>query len=175
MAKTYKNPGPLTFTAVIQCNSDVANSSAWLEFPYDLKETYGVGNLVPFRATFDGRVSYRGSLAKMGGPGAMILLRKDVRAELGKQPGDSVEVVIVLDDTPRELNVASDIQQALKAADVWKKFEPLAYTHRKEYIVWIEEAKKPETRTRRIAKMCEMLAGALSIVAVVSSLASFLN
>src|SRR5580692_1479318 len=106
MAKVFKNPGPLQFTAVISRNGDVANSSAYIEFPYDLKETYGVGNLVPFKATFDGRVSYCGSLAKMGGPRAMLLLRKDVRAELGKEPGQSVEVVVELDDKPRELIVA---------------------------------------------------------------------
>jgi len=67
MPKMYKNPGPIAFTAIIQRNTEVNNSSAWIEFPYDLKETYGVGNLVPFKALFDGEVEYRGSLAKMGG------------------------------------------------------------------------------------------------------------
>src|SRR3954464_2872053 len=119
MARTYKNPGPISFTAVIQRNTNVANSSAWIEFPHDLKETYGVGNLVPFKATFDDRVTYRGSLAKMGGPNAMLLLRKDVRAELGKEPGDSVDVVVELDDKPRELTVAPDIKKALFAAGLW--------------------------------------------------------
>ena len=158
MAKIYKNPGPLTFSAVIQRNSEVDNSSAWIEFPYDLKEMYGIGNLVPFKATFDGRVHYSGSLAKMGGPKAMVLLRKDVRDELGKQPGDSVEVVVELDDKPRELTIPADVKQALQAAGLWEKFEPMAYTHRKEYVVWIEDAKKPETRANRIQKMLEMLA-----------------
>lgn len=158
VAKVYKNPGPIGFKAVIKRNTAVANSSAWMEFPYDLKEMYGVGNLVPYKATFDGRVTYRGSLAKMGGPGAMILLRKDVRAELGKEPGDSVEVVVELDDQPRELAVAADIKRALRAAGCWEGFSVLAYSHRKEYVQWIEGAKKPETRARRIDKMCEMLA-----------------
>src|SRR6185437_3339864 len=157
MAKTYKNPGPIKFTGVIRRNTDVANSSAWIEFPYDLKETYGVGNLVPFKATFDGRVTYRGSLAKMGGPSAMLLLRKDVRAEIGKEPGDSVEVVVELDDKPRELAVPADLKKELQRAGLWEGFEKLAYTHRKEYAQWIEEAKKPETRTRRLEKAIEMV------------------
>src|SRR5580704_5322695 len=157
MPKVYKNPGPISFTAVIKRNTDVANSSAWIEFPYDLKQTYGVGNLVPYKATFDGRVTYQGSLAKMGGPGAMILLRKDVRAELGKQPGESVEVIVELDDKPRELNIAKDFKQTLQAAGLWEKFSGLAYTHRKEYVQWVEGAKKPETRTSRLQKMCQML------------------
>jgi hypothetical protein len=157
MTKVYKNPGPISFSAVIRRNADVANSSAWIEFPYDLKETYGVGNLVPYKATFDGRVVYQGSLAKMGGPSAMILLRKDIRAELGKEPGESVKVVVELDDKPRELAVAADTKTALQAAGLWENFNSLAYTHRKEYVQWIEDAKKPETRLRRLQKMCEML------------------
>jgi hypothetical protein len=158
MAKVYKNPGPIAFKAVIRRNTDVANSSAWVEFPYDLKETYGVGNLVPYKAVFDRRVAYQGSLAKMGGPHAMILLRKDVRAKLGKEPGESVEVVVELDDKPRELDLAKDVKQALKAAGLWEKFDSMAYTHRKEYVQWIEGAKRPETRLSRMTKMCEMLA-----------------
>ncbi len=158
MPKVYKNPGPIRFTAVIKRNATVVNSSAWVEFPYDLKETFGVGNLVPFKATFDERVTYRGSLAKMGGPSAMILLRKDVRAKLGKNPGESIDVVVELDDKPRELTVADDIKKALQTNGHWQKFEKLAYTHRKEYVQWIEEAKKPETRSQRIEKMCYMLA-----------------
>jgi hypothetical protein len=148
----------LEFTGTIQRNSGVANSSAWIELPHDLKESYGVGNLVPFTAVFDGWVSYRGGLAKMGGEHAMILLRKDVRAELGKSPVDSVDVVVELDEKPRELEVPVDLRQALASADALERFEGLAYTHRKEYVRWVEEAKRPETRTRRIASTCEMVA-----------------
>ena len=157
MARIYKNPGPLAFTAIIQRNGDVDTSSVFIAFPYDLKETFGVGNLVPFKATFDDRVHYRGSLAKMSGPDAMLLLRKDVRAELGKLPGDSVAVVVKLDDTPREVILAADIKAALTLAKQLGKFSELAYTHRKEYVQWIEGAKRLETRVARIQKMCEML------------------
>jgi hypothetical protein len=66
MARVYINPGKITFKGKIQRNTEVDNSSAWIEFPYDLKETYGVGNLVPFKAIFDGKITYSGSLAKMG-------------------------------------------------------------------------------------------------------------
>ena len=155
MPKTYKNPGPIKLSTVISGSQQA--DMAWIDFPFDLKETFGVGNLVPFKATFDGRVEYRGSLAKMGGPHAMILLRKDIRAELGKGPGDKVEVVVELDDKPRQITVPSDMKKSLQAAGLWEKFDKLAYTHRKEYVQWIEEAKKPETRERRIAKMLTML------------------
>jgi hypothetical protein len=156
MPKAYTNPGPIKFVAVIQRGS-ARNSWAYIEFPYDLKDTFGVGNLVPFTAEFDGRVRYRGSLAKMGGPKAMILLRKDVKTELGKDPGDKVNVIVRLDDKPRTIEVANDIKQALINANQLEKFERLAFTHRKEYIRWIEDAKRPGTRLSRINKACEML------------------
>src|SRR4051812_29742240 len=107
MTRIFKNPGPIHFTGVIKLNQE--NSSTWIDFPYDLKETYGVGNLVPFIATFDSRVTYRGSLAKMGGDCAMVLLRKDILAEIGKNAGEEVAVEIILDDKPRELTVAKDL------------------------------------------------------------------
>jgi hypothetical protein len=157
MAKSYRNPGPISFSGVIRRNSSTANSSAWIEFPHDLKETFGVGNLVPYRATFDGRVTYRGSLAKMGGASAMVLLRKDVRAELGKEPGDSVDVVIELDDSPREVEVPGDLRDALEQAGVWDRFAGLAFTHRKEHVQWVEQARRADTRLRRIVRVCEMV------------------
>src|SRR5260221_6003982 len=140
MTRIFTNPGPIHFTGVIKTNKE--NSSAWIDFPYDLKKTYGVGNLVPFIATFDGHVTYRGSLAKMGGDCAMVLLRKDVFAEIGKKTGEEVDILIVFDDKPRELTVAKDLRKILEEGNVWGVFSILSFTHRKEYIEWIESAKK---------------------------------
>lgn len=157
MPKRYTNPGPIKFTAIIQRNNGVSNSSAYIDFPYDLKETFGVGNLVPFKATFDNKVIYRGSLAKMGGARAMLLLRKDVRVELGKEPGESVEVIVELDDTPREVIIPNDVKLALETAGLLETFEALAYSHRREYIDDIRAAIKLETRLSRIEKMFAQL------------------
>jgi hypothetical protein len=153
--RIFTNPGPIHFTGIIK--TDKKNSSAWLYFPYDLKETYGVGNLVPFIATFDNHVTYRGSLAKMGGDCAMVLLRKDVFAKIGKKKGETVEVVITLDDTPRKLPIAKDLQKVLQEGNVWEQFSTLSFTHRKEYIEWIESAKKADTRQKRLGKIVSML------------------
>jgi bifunctional DNA-binding transcriptional regulator/antitoxin component of YhaV-PrlF toxin-antitoxin module len=159
MPKQYINPGPIKFAAIIRRNSGVGNASAYIDFPYDLKATFGVGNLVPFKATFDNRVMYRGSLAKMGGDTAMLLLRKDVRAELGKEPGESVEVIVELDESPRKVIIPEDVKLALETAGLLETFESLAYSHRREHIEAIRDAKKLETRLRRIEKMFEILSG----------------
>ncbi|HSX45266.1 MAG TPA: YdeI/OmpD-associated family protein [Candidatus Saccharimonadales bacterium] len=153
-----KNPGPIEFDAFIEREESVVNSSAWILFPLDLKETYGKGNLVPIKAIFDGKVHYQGSLAKMGGRDACLILRKDVRAELGKEPGDKVHVVVELDTAQRKWPIAPDAKKALIKAKQLEKFESLAYSHQREYFRWIDEAKRPETRVARIARMCDMLA-----------------
>ena len=58
----------------------------------------------------------------------------------------------------KDIELAADIKQALQAAGFWEEFAKMAASHKREYVKWIEEAKKPETRERRIQKMCEMLA-----------------
>jgi hypothetical protein len=157
VGKTFTDPGPLEFEAVITRNTEVANSSAFVTFPHGLKETFGVGNLVPVEVVFDGTVSYRGSLATMGDDRAHLLLRKDVRAALGKEPGDRVQVRLRLDTRPREVEVADDLAEALTRAGLRERFDALAYSHRKEFVRWVEEAKRPETRQRRIDGTCAMV------------------
>lgn len=152
-----KNPGPIEFDATIEREEEVVNSSAWINFPMDLKETYGKGNLVPVVATFDGKVRYQGSLAKMGGREACLILRKDVREQLGKQPGDTVHVRVELDTAERKIDLGKDEEVALKEAGLLEAFRGFAFSHQREYHRWIEEAKRPETRANRIVKMCEMI------------------
>ena len=60
----------------------------------------------------------------------------------------------------RVVEVPADFQEALKADEAAKaRFDSLSYSHRKEHVKAIEEAKKPETRRRRIEKALEMLRG----------------
>jgi hypothetical protein len=158
MAKKYKNPGPIAFRATIQRHESASGSAAYVSFPYDLKETFGVGNLVPCVVTFDTHVTYRGSLAKMCGPSAIIVVRKKEQAALGKGIGESVNVVVALDESPRTVEVASDIQKELQAAGQWERFCALSLSRRREYLQWIEEAKRPETRSNRLQKICQEVA-----------------
>ena len=78
------------FEALIKKVEDI--DGAYVEIPFDVKETFGKGR-VPVIATFDG-VEYRGSLVRMKTPGHILGLRKDIRARIGKQPGDTVHVTL---------------------------------------------------------------------------------
>lgn len=125
-------------------------------FPYDLKKTYGKGNLVPVVATFDG-IEYRGSIAKMGSE-PLLLVRKGIREKIGKGAGDEVRVTVTLDAGRREAKVPADLETALAARPASREqFEKLSYSHKREYVEWIEGAKRDETREARVGKAVEML------------------
>ena len=63
-----------------------------------------------------------------------------------------------LDTGPREVEVPADLAEALAHDDVARaNFDGMSYTHRKEWVRWIEEAKKAETRATRLAKTVESL------------------
>lgn len=100
-------------------------------------------------------------LAVMGGRN-LIGLSKAARAELGVEIGDEVTAEIALDDAPREIEVPSDLAAALdRDAKVRAAFDALAFTHRKEHVRAVEEAKKPETRARRIESTVAMVRASL--------------
>ena len=78
------------FTAEIQKVPDI--DGAYVVIPFDVKEEFGKGR-VPVNVTFDGE-PYQGSLVRMGTPNHIIGIRKEIRAKIGKQPGDSVRVTL---------------------------------------------------------------------------------
>lgn len=154
MPRPTKNPGVIRFTAELQADSD--GSAGFVIFPYDLKELYGIGNLVPVTVTFDG-IPYQGSIAKMG-PQPMLLIRKDVRAQLNKRAGEMVEVTVTAEMEPRQLELPPELVEVLKQnSTAQASFDTLAYTHRREYAQWVGSAKQAETRQRRADKALEMI------------------
>lgn len=110
----------------------------------------------PVRVTVNGRVlSLR--LARMGGEN-MIGLSKAVRADAGVEIGSSYPVEITLDEDERTVQVPADLAAALVAdPDAQAAFGALSFTHRKEFVRWVEEAKKDETRAQRVAQTVEMV------------------
>lgn len=141
------------FRAVIE---DAGGGGAYVTIPFDAEQVFGKKR-VPIQATIDGEF-YRGTLVRMGGPCHLLLILKEIRARIGKSFGDEVEIVLEEDSELREVAVPADLQAALDenpAAQAF--FDQLAYTHRKEYARWIEEAKREETRRGRVERAVEML------------------
>ena len=123
-------------------------AGAYVAVPPAVVDALGGRRRTPVVATFDG-VEYRGSVVAMGS-GMIIGVRKQIRARVGKEPGDTIRVTLVVDDAPRRVDVPDDLRAALAAANLQLRFDALSYSHRREYVQWIEEAKRPATRQRRI-------------------------
>jgi hypothetical protein len=141
------------FKAKIQAGD---GGGAYVLFPYDTGKEFGTIGKVPVKASFDG-VPYEGSLIKYGNPLHTLGLLKAIREQIGKAPGDTVEVVVWKDEAPRTVEVHARFEKLMKSAGLLPIFEKLSYTNRKEYCRWITDAKKEETRARRLEKAIEML------------------
>jgi uncharacterized protein YdeI (YjbR/CyaY-like superfamily) len=94
----------------------------------------------------------------MGTPDHMLLVLKEIRQKIGKSFGEEVEVELEEDFETRQVELPEDVQQALQENPTQQVFfNRLSYTHQKEYVQWINEAKRDETRRKRILGMIEML------------------
>ena len=104
----------------------------------------------PVQATING-YTWRSTVTRMGGE-FLLGLNKAVRA------GDPVEVAIELDTARRQVEMPEALASALaKDRAAQRAFDALSFTHRKEYARAVAEAKRPETRDRRVAQTIEKL------------------
>ena len=141
------------FKAAIEAGD---GGGAYVVFPYDVEKEFSAKGRVPVKATFDG-VPYAGSLIKYGSPQHMLPMLKAIREQAGKGVGDTVSVEVWKDEEERTIDVPAPFKAAMKKAGVLASFDRLSYTHRREYCRWITEAKKEETRARRLDEAVQML------------------
>jgi len=140
------------FRATLQLAGKTATG---MVVPDDVVEQLGAGKRPPVKVTIRG-YTYANTVAVMGGK-YMIGVSAEHRAGAGVKAGDELEVTLELDAQPRTVEVPADLAKALKAAGVRGSFDKLAFTYRKEHARSVEEAKKPETRARRIEKIVDSL------------------
>ena len=126
-----------------------------IEVPDDVLAALG-GRRPAVRATVNG-FTFRTTVGSYEGR-AMISISAERRASAGVAGGDEVEVELEPDDEPREVAVPADLEAALLAQPEAKVFfEQLSPSHKSAYVLWIESAKKDETRSKRIPEAVEML------------------
>lgn len=121
--------------------------------PAEIAAALGGRARIPVAGTING-VPFRGSTMPMGDGRHCVGFRKDTRALAGGvENGDAVTIEIARDDAPRTVDVPGDLAAALDADPaVRAAFDAMSYTHRKEWVVAVTDAKRPETRERRIAQ-----------------------
>ena len=88
------------------------------------------------------------------GNGAHVIqINKTMQRETELSAGDQTKVTLAIDDQPSTVIVPKDLKQALSINKTADKFSSaLAHSHQKEYVDWITEAKREETRERRLRK-----------------------
>ncbi len=129
-------------------------TGSWTFFvpPFRVAEVFGRKGQLKVRGTING-VPFRSSLAPRGDGTHYMVVNREVREAAGVGRGDTVHIVLEEDTEPRTVAVPPDLQAALDADPAAAAaFERLAYTHRREYIQAVGDAKRPETRARRIAQ-----------------------
>ncbi|HVF67968.1 MAG TPA: YdeI/OmpD-associated family protein [Pyrinomonadaceae bacterium] len=144
------------FRAVI--NRKEGGEVCAIDIPFDVEKTFGGRDRVPVCGTLNG-APYRSSVFRMGGDCHFMVVNRQLRAAAGVTGGETVPVTMERDDAPRVMEAPADFARALKGnKDAQATWDKLSYTHRREHVQHVEDAKKPETRQRRIEKSIQMLA-----------------
>lgn len=142
-----------TFPATVELGGRTATG---IEIPADVVAALGSGRRPAVSVTIAG-YTYRTTVASRDGR-FLVSLSAENREAAGVAAGDRVELTIALDTAARDVTVPADLAQGFADDDAARTcFEGLAPSHRKEWVRWIEEAKRPETRARRLQSTLEAL------------------
>jgi antitoxin component of MazEF toxin-antitoxin module len=140
--------GAARFTATLR--QDEGGSTTGVVIPPEVLEELGAGKRPSVRATLAG-YEYRTTLGVMNGA-TMLSVSAAVRESAGVEAGDEVEVELVVDTSPREVDVPDDLATAMADAGVRPFFDGLANSLQRYHVDQVVGAKQPETRQRRIDK-----------------------
>jgi Bacteriocin-protection, YdeI or OmpD-Associated/Domain of unknown function (DUF1905) len=146
-------PEPQRFTAELR---PAGRGGSTFDVPHAAAAALSDARRPPVTVTICGH-TFRTRIAVYGGQ-PMVGVSKANRAAAGIDMGDRFDVTLALDEETRVIEVPDDLAAALAGdAEAAAAFERLAYTHRREYVIWITEAKRPETRARRVAGTLDKL------------------
>lgn len=132
-----------------------AKNGAYVEIPFDVEKVYN-SKRVKVKATFDD-YEYRGSIVNMGGC-YIIGITKDIRNHIQKEAGDIIDVTIEKDEEERVVNPPEKLLGKINSdKEIGEFWNSLSFSMRRKCVMWIESAKKEETRLKRIDTIIEKL------------------
>lgn len=124
--------------------------------PEDVVESFNRGKRLPVAVTLNG-YTYRSQLVFYKGQ-FVVSLSAAHREAAGVSGGQEVEVEMVVDEAPREVEIPEDLAAAFGEAPVAAQFfDSISYSNKKEFVRWITEAKKEETRRERLTRAIALL------------------
>jgi hypothetical protein len=147
-------PAEITLEATVEKAGDSAACAVILPTD-DVVHWFGRKSRVPVVATING-YAWRTSLSPMGGC-HMLPVNAEVRQGAGIAAGDHITVAMREDTAERTIDVPDDLAKVLDRAKQRKTFDAMAFSHRKEWVNAVLGAKRPETRTKRIADCVEAM------------------
>lgn len=142
----------MKFEATLEKSATMDATS--IRIPFDVEKTFGARR-VPVRVSIND-AEYRTTIFRMKGT-YFVVVPKAFRAAAGVEAGETITVTMEKDTAERTVEIPPDLAAALANAGRAEAFAKLSYTHRKEHVNAINDAKKAETRARRIEKTLEML------------------
>jgi hypothetical protein len=129
----------------------------YLDIPFSIVDAFGAKGQVKIKGTINGH-PFSSSAMPHGNGEHYLVVKKEIRDAIGATQGDVVRVALEADTKPRAVSLPEDFKKILfKDRNARAAFEALAYSHQKEFVNWIESARRAETRERRIAKSLGML------------------
>ncbi|PKN78362.1 MAG: hypothetical protein CVU48_08560 [Candidatus Cloacimonetes bacterium HGW-Cloacimonetes-1] len=129
--------------------------SAYMIFDFDVEAVFGAIRRIPVTLTIDGK-SFRRSLSRYSGH-YMMVFNSELREQTGYKAGDVIKILMERDTQSRVVELPNDVKRTLQYSGFMTVWEQWTYSRQKEIVAWIEGAKKPETRMRRIDKLIQVL------------------
>ena len=123
-----------------------------IRLPFSVEEVFGTKARLAVKGTIND-FAFRSSVFPDGSGAHIMMINKAMQKGSGSKAGDIARVVMERDDTPRTLSVPKDLGNAIaNERETEERWEAFSYSWKKEYLDWIEAAKREETRARRIEK-----------------------
>jgi len=134
---------------------DKNSSACAIHIDFDVKAAFGKAR-PPVKVTIN-KHTFRSTIFNREGI-TFVVINKANREGAKVKGGDKVEVLMELDTEPRVVELPKDFEKALKGdKSAWTRWQKLSFSHQREHVMAIDDAKKPETRLRRIEKAIAML------------------
>lgn len=147
----------LTFILTLQAGKPGSTHEVMAVLSKEQSARLGTRRTVNITGTLNGR-PFQNSFLPTGDGRHYLVISQALRRAAGVEQGDSVKLVFEPETAPRPVVVPDDVQAALEKAPAAKAhFETLPPSHKREYLGFVTEAKKPETRARRLAQLVSRL------------------
>ncbi|MFL5765236.1 MAG: YdeI/OmpD-associated family protein [Bacteroidia bacterium] len=152
--KETKTAGKKKKVLLLKCKTRMQKMGAWTVaiVPLDIKKIFGTNSHVRIKGTIDGVPFSDSSLMPMGTGEHLLPIRSEIRKAIKKQAGEMIEIVFEQDF--EEVKVPPELLEAFEASpEAEEMFNSYSPSHKRNYIRYLNESAKKETREKRAVKI----------------------